>query len=37
MYIRECVTTNKATETKYLTHRLVEAYRVTEGSKAKVR
>ena len=37
MYIRECVTTNKATKTKYLTHRLVEAYRVTEGSKAKVR
>ena len=37
MYIRECVTTNKATKTKYLTHRLVEAYRVTEGSQAKVR
>ena len=37
MYIRECVTTNKATKTKYLTHRLVEAYRVTEGSQAKVK
>ncbi|MFZ3132479.1 MAG: IS1634 family transposase, partial [Desulfosporosinus sp.] len=37
MYIRECVTTNKATKTKYVTHRLVEAYRVTEGSKAKIR
>jgi transposase len=37
MYIRECVTTNKATKTKYVTHRLVEAYRVTEGSIAKVR
>ena len=37
MYIRECVTTNKATKTKYVTHRLVEAYRVTEGSVAKVR
>ena len=37
MYIRECVTTNKVTKTKYVTHRLVEAYRVTEGSIAKVR
>ena len=37
MYIRECVTTNKATKTKYVTHRLVEAYRVTEGSKVKIR
>lgn len=37
MYIRECVTTNKATKTKYVTHRLVEAYRVTEGSEMKVR
>jgi len=37
MYIRECITTNKATKTKYVTHRLVEAYRVTEGSIAKVR
>lgn len=37
MYIRECVTTNKATKTKYVTHRLVEAYRVTEGAKVKIR
>ena len=37
MFIRECVTTNKTTKTKYVTHRLVEAYRVTEGSKTKVR
>ena len=37
MYIRECVTTNKVTKTKYVTHRLVEAYRVTEGSKVKIR
>jgi len=37
MYIRECVTTNKATKTKYVTHRLVEAYRVTDGSKVKIR
>ena len=37
MFIRECVTTNKATGTKYVTHRLVEAYRVTEGSKSKIR
>lgn len=37
MYIRECVTTNKKTGTKYVTHRLVEAYRVTEGSKEKVK
>ncbi len=37
MYIRECVTTNKVTKTKYVSHRLVEAYRVTEGSKAKIK
>ena len=37
MYIRECVTTNKVSKTKYVTHRLVEAYRVTEGSKSKIR
>ena len=37
MYIRECVTTNKVSKTKYVTHRLVEAYRVTEGSKSKTR
>lgn len=37
MFIRECTTINKATGTKYVTHRLVEAYRVTEGSKVKIR
>lgn len=37
MFIREYVTTNKKTQTKYVTHRLVESYRVTEGDKSLVK
>ena len=37
MYIRECVTTNKKNNSKYITHRLVEAFRVTEDGKQKVK
>ena len=37
MYIREYVTTNKKTKTKYVTHRLVESFRVSEGSKSSVK
>ena len=37
MYIREYVTTNKKTKTKYVTHRLVESFRVYEGSKSSVK
>jgi len=37
MYIREYVTTNKKTKTKYVTHRLVESFRVSEGSKSFVK
>lgn len=37
MYIRECVTTNKKNNTRYVTHRLVEAYRVNEDAKQKVK
>lgn len=37
MYIREYVTTNKKTKTKYVTHRLVESFRVHEGLKSSVK
>lgn len=37
MYIREYVTNNKRTKTKYVTHRLVESYRVYEESKSSVK
>jgi transposase len=37
MFIREYVTTNKKTNTRYVTHRLVESFRVHNGKKSSVK
>ena len=36
MFIREYVTNNKTTKTKYITHRLVESYRTESGPKQRI-
>ena len=36
MYIREFVTTNKKTGTKYVTHRLVESYQTEKGPRQRI-
>ena len=37
MFIREYVTTNKKTQTKYITHRLVESVKTEKGPRQRIR